>query len=270
MTPNDVLSMAHRTIAERLPGIDTILFDLDGTLYLGPREIPGAARTVARLQAAGKQVFFLSNNSSKSHAQYVQRLTALGIAATEHAIVLSTDALIAHLRARQVRDVHLLGTHGLRETLEAAGIRTDAMRPACVVIGYDTELTYDKLHRACRFINAGVEMIATHCDAFCPSEDGPLPDVGSFLEMLRVATGHVPSHILGKPTPSMLTAIRARAAVDPARTLVVGDRLYTDMQFARNIGAQGVLVLSGDTTPEQLQASVLKPDFVLDSVAQML
>lgn len=262
--------MTKTAIAARLPDIDTVLFDLDGTLYLGAHEIPGAAHVVARLQAAGKQVFFLSNNSSKSHTQYVHRLAAFGIAATEREIVLSTDSLIAHLRERRICDVHLVGTQALHETLEAAGIRTAAARPACVVIGYDTELNYDKLRRACRFINAGVELIATHCDVFCPSEDGPLPDVGSFLEMLRVATGRVPSHVLGKPTSSMLAAIRARAGIDPARTFVVGDRLYTDMQFARNIGAQGVLVLSGDTTAEQLQAGALEPDFVLESVAQML
>ena len=255
---------------KHLSAVDTIFFDLDGTLYLGHKPIAGAARAVGRLRALGKRVYFLSNNSSKSKRQYVERLRAFDIPATDDEVILSTDSLVTYLQAQRIGRVHVLGTRGLCDAVAHAGIAVVDRDPEYVVIGYDTELTYAKLAAACRHINAGVPMLATHCDLFCPSEDGPLPDVGSFLEMLKAATGKSPEQIFGKPTPSMLAAIQARAPVDPARALMVGDRLYTDMRFARNIGAKSLLVLSGETRMDQLSATDFSPDFVLDSVADMV
>jgi HAD superfamily hydrolase (TIGR01450 family) len=249
----------------RIRDLVNFVFDLDGTLYVGKKIIPGAIDAIKALRAAGKKIYFVSNNSSKSRGDYVRTLGDYGISCHESEIVLSTDSLVAFLEANQVKKIHVLGTDSLVETLSRFGFDTCSSSPEYVVIGYDTELTYEKLVSACGHINAGVDFLATHSDIFCPSELGPVPDVGAFLEMITATTGKKPTRVFGKPDISMLRTL----GIDPALTVVVGDRMYTDIMMARNFGCQSVLVLTGDTTRELVDVADLVADFVVNSVEDL-
>lgn len=254
---------------ERLERIDTVLLDLDGTLYVGREAIPGAPQAVARLQAQGKRVYFLSNNSSRDKPDYVAALGAIGIPCGAEQIALSTDALVDYLQAAGVEKLHVLGTRSFRARLAEAGFQVDAGEPEYVVVGYDTELDYRKLTAACRHINAGTDILATHGDIFCPSEHGPIPDIGAMLAMIEATTGKKPKKVFGKPSEEMVRPLIRRYGLDPARTLLVGDRLQTDIRMARALGCQGMLVLSGATTRDQLEEADIVPDFVLDSLGDL-
>lgn len=254
---------------EKINDIENILLDLDGTVYVGSQVVDGAADAIAQLRAQGKNVFFLSNNSSKNKSDYVQRLQALGIACSLEQIVLSTDGVIDYLKQEKVDAIHILGTNSLKKTLLDAGFQIDSARPEYVVVGYDTEVTYQKLVTACKYINDGADLLATHCDVFCPSENGPIPDIGSMLEMLRLTTGKSPKKVFGKPAREMIDPLVRSFGLDPSKTLIIGDRLHTDIQMSKNSGCFGMLVLTGESTRDQLETTDIKPDFVLNSIADL-
>jgi HAD superfamily hydrolase (TIGR01450 family) len=246
--------------------IDNILFDLDGTIYVGHERLPGAVEAINSLQEMGKQTFFLSNNSSKNKDEYVERLAGMGLSVSREQVVLSTDGLISYMREKDVESVHVLGTISLKKTLMDEGFSIDSERPEYLVVGYDTEISYPKLKTACKYLNSGVDMLATHCDNFCPSEVGPIPDIGAILEMLYVTTGKRPVRIFGKPDPAMIQPMLDEKQLDPAKTLIIGDRLHTDIKLSKLVKALGLLVLTGETSRDQLENSEIQPDFVLTSI----
>lgn len=254
---------------EKLKSIENILLDLDGTVYVGSQPVNGAGHAITQLRSQGKNVFFLSNNSSKNKADYVQRLQTLGIESSIEEIVLSTDGVINYLKQEKVDSIHVLGTNSLKKTLLDAGFQIDSAKPEYVIVGYDTELSYQKLITACKYINDGADLLATHCDIFCPSEYGPIPDIGSMLEMLRLTTGKVPKRIFGKPAPEMIEPLVRPFGLDLSKTLIIGDRLHTDIQMSKNAGCLGMLVLTGESTRDQLETSEIKPDFILNSIADL-
>lgn len=249
--------------------IDTVLLDLDGTVYVGSEMLPGAVDAINTLKSHGKDIFYLSNNSSKNKDDYVERLSAAGLNLTTDDIVLSTDGLVAYLKEHRVESVHVLGTNSLKKILMDNGFRIDADKPEYVVLGYDTELSYPKLVTACRHINDGVDILATHADSFCPSEVGPIPDIGAIIEMLAATTGKKPVKIFGKPDLEMVRPLLERHSIDPKRTVIVGDRLHTDIHMATLSGCHGLLVLTGETSRDQLENAEVQPDFVLDDVTHM-
>lgn len=161
----------------------------------------------------------------------------------------------------------MLGTNSLKKQLMDEGFNIDSTHPEYVVVGYDTELSYQKLRAACRYINDGVDILATHPDVFCPSEFGPLPDIGALLEMLKLTTGRTPKKVFGKPSQDMIELLVEKFDIDPKRTVIVGDRLHTDILMARQAGCYGLLVLTGETTRDQVEGSSVVPDFILQSVA---
>jgi len=266
----DDLSLADRrfsSFCSRLSTKKLFFIDLDGTVYLGDGAIPGAAEWVAGQRAAGVSCFFLSNNSSKSKKDYVVKLSRMGIPAVESDIVLSTDGVIDYLQRRGLRKVFVLGTQALRQSLKEAGIDVDASGVECVVVGYDTELTYQKLARAALFLQAGVEFVATHRDLVCPTPDGPIPDVGSLLSLLETATGRRPSAVFGKPQPEMIAHVLNSRGVGCDEIAIVGDRLYTDFAMAERIGCDFVLVLSGETRREDAEGRDVQPALIVPSIA---
>ncbi len=254
---------------EKLENIDNVLLDLDGTVYVGNRVVDGVADVIRKLRGKGKNIYFFSNNSSKTKPEYVARLAKLGIEAQEAQIVLSTDGLIDYLRRGKVENIHVLGTKAFKKALLDEGFRIDSDRPEYVVLGYDTELEYGKLSTVCRYINDGVDMLATHCDIFCPTEHGPVPDIGAVIEMLKATTGKVPVKVFGKPNAAMIEPLIREFMLDPKRTMIVGDRLHTDIRMARNFKCYGMLVLTGDTSRDQVEGSEDQPDFILNSIGDL-
>tara|TARA_B100001142_G_C14160144_1_gene588142 strand:+ start:106 stop:894 length:789 start_codon:yes stop_codon:yes gene_type:complete len=258
----------------RLNEIDAVFLDLDGTIYLGGDLIEGALDFLQRCDERGVQRYFLSNNSSRSVKQYVKKLHAFGIPAVEDDVLLSTHDLLAWLASNSITKTWLIGTEGMREMLEESGIETRSEHPEYVVLGYDTEIDYEKLSKASIFLHAGVPLVASHPDMVCPSPDGGLPDVGAYLALLKTTTGVDPVHITGKPNAGMILHKIKALGLDPARCAMVGDRLYTDLAMATRAGCVGVLVLSGEATMEDVskleEGAEQQPTVIVNSVDQLL
>ena len=258
----------------QLDGIDAVFLDLDGTIYLGNNLIEGALEFLDRCDERGVKRYFLSNNSSRSVKQYVKKLHAFGIPAVEDDVLLSTHDLLAWLKSNSITKTWLIGTEGMREMLEEKGIETRGEQPEYVVLGYDTEIDYEKLSKASIFLHAGVPLVASHPDMVCPSPDGGLPDVGAYLALLKTTTGVDPVHITGKPNAGMILHKIEALGLDPARCAMVGDRLYTDLAMATRAGCIGVLVLSGEATMDdvsELEAGAeQQPTVIVQSVDQLL
>jgi len=258
-----------RELDESLDSIDAVFLDLDGTIYLGDGLIDGASEFLDRLESRGIRRFFLSNNSSKSVGQYLDKLRGLGIEAFEEEVLLSTHDLIAWLAKEGVSDTYLVGTEGMSEMLEENGISTSSNEPELVVLGYDTEISYEKLSRASVHLHNGVPMVSSHPDMVCPSPDGGLPDTGAYMALFEATTGVRPKHICGKPNKGMILHKIEELRLDPSSCAMVGDRLYTDMEMAERAGVHGILVLSGEATRSDLEDSGLNPSLVVDSVSSL-
>jgi len=258
----------------QLKEIDAVFLDLDGTIYLGGELIEGALDFLARCDEKGVKRYFLSNNSSRSVKQYVKKLLAFGIPAEEEDVLLSTHDLLSWLGANNITKTWLIGTEGMREMLEEKGIETESEEPQYVVLGYDTEISYNKISQASIFMHAGVPLVASHPDMVCPSPDGGLPDVGAYLAMLKVTTGVDPEHISGKPNAGMILHKIEALGLDPARCAMVGDRLYTDLAMATRAGCVGVLVLSGEATMDDVneleEGAEQQPTVIVKSVDELL
>ncbi|MBT3441364.1 MAG: HAD-IIA family hydrolase [Euryarchaeota archaeon] len=258
----------------QLKEIDAVFLDLDGTIYLGGELIEGALDFLARCDEKGVKRYFLSNNSSRSVKQYVRKLQAFGIPAEEEDVLLSTHDLLSWLSANNITKTWLIGTEGMREMLEEKGIETESEEPQYVVLGYDTEISYNKISQASIFMHAGVPLVASHPDMVCPSPEGGLPDVGAYLAMLKVTTGVDPEHISGKPNAGMILHKIEALGLDPARCAMVGDRLYTDLAMATRAGCVGVLVLSGEATMDDVneleEGAEQQPTVIVKSVDELL
>lgn len=253
-----------------LQGIKAVFLDLDGTIYLGSKLIPGALDFLKRCEGAGIKRFFLSNNSSRSVDEYVAKLRAFDIPAEGDEILLSTHDLLAWLSSNAVNETYLVGTEGMRSMLEDAGVSTMSDSPQYVVLGYDTEITYEKLQTASVHLHRGVPMVASHPDMVCPSPEGGIPDTGAYMALFEATTGARPVHICGKPNPGMILHKVEELGLQPEQCAMVGDRLYTDLEMAERAGVHGILVLSGEASVADLDVAEQNPSLVVGSVAELL
>lgn len=251
-------------------GIKCFLLDMDGTVYLSGKAITGAAEAVERIRKNSKALF-VTNNTSRSRNDYVAKLCGMGISVTSDDIYTAGNATVDYLNLNyNGARVHVLGTANLKQEFIGGGITLCDKSPELVVIGFDTDLTYDNLSRACTFIREGVPFIATHPDFNCPIEGGYIPDVGSFLALIKASTNKEPSLVCGKPYAAIAKGIAARVGCGGKQIAMVGDRLSTDMQFAINNGFSSILVLSGEATKKDLEQSGLKVDLTLNSIADII
>ena len=253
------------------------VFDLDGTLYLGDHLLPGAAETVAAVRDGGARVAFLTNKPLETPATYAAKLTDLGIPATAHEVVSSTDALLRYL------DRHAKGARILpvTEPLLAGMLRDhgfvtldpttdDPTTADLVVVSWDRTFDYAKLLAAFRAVRAGARIVATNPDPFCPTPDGDLPDCAAMLAAIEASTGARAEAIVGKPSPHMAETLLDRLELAPDETILVGDRLLTDVRMAHEAGMSSALVLTGATTADDLDGAAVIPDYVLGSIAEVL
>ncbi len=253
--------------------IDLFLFDMDGTIYLGEQLFPFTKELLATIRRQGKRYLFMTNNSSKSVSAYVAKMERLGIPASAEDFITSAQATADYLlRTYPDRYFYVGGTRSLLEEFRTAGLRVtgdpdDAIN--AVVLGFDTELTFEKLDFLARILLRDIPYIATHPDLVCPTEYGSVPDLGAICEMLAHATKRTP-YVVGKPKPLMPELAMRRVATSPARTLVVGDRLNTDIACGVNAGTHTLLVYTGEATPADLAASPVKPTEAWESAACLL
>jgi len=256
-------------LEKTLSGIKAVFLDLDGTIYLGDNLIDGSLDFLSRLEEAGIKRFFLSNNSSRSVRQYVSKLQAMEIPATADEVLLSTHDLLTWLNQEGISQTYLVGTEGMKEMLEESGVITNSVNPQYVVLGYDTEITYEKLTTASIHLHRGIPLVVSHPDMVCPSPEGGLPDTGAYMALLEATTGVKPSHISGKPNPGMILHKVEELGLKPEECAMVGDRLYTDMEMADRAGVHGILVLSGEATRIDLENADQNPSLVVGSVAEL-
>lgn len=244
-------------------------FDLDGTIYLGDVLLPGARKILSILEKKGIVTYFLSNNSSRSKQDYVHKLSGLGIKTETERILLSTDGVIAYLKNLERADLYVVGTPSMVEMFTEAGFETASPKPRFVILGYDTELNYEKIKKAALYLKKGAGLIATHPDMVCPTPDGPVPDVGSFLAMFEAATGIAPVKIFGKPGTVMVEHILRSHGVTADEVVMVGDRLYTDKKLADNLGCDFICVLSGETTRRDIKKLNDPPALTVENVGRL-
>ena len=250
------------------------LFDMDGTLYLGDRLYDFTVELLDTLKATGRKYLFMTNNSSKSVADYIKKLSRLGIEATREDFITSSQATAYYLKEHHPdHRLYVCGTASLKRELEMEGFTvTEKLDEVdCIVMGFDTELTFQKLEDISRLLltRQDIPYIATNPDYVCPTEFGSVPDCGSVCDMIFNATGKRPV-VIGKPSPLMPLLAMERNGFTKAETAVVGDRIYTDVKSGLNAGITGILVLSGETTPEILAASPDKPHLVLKDASEIL
>lgn len=250
------------------------LFDMDGTLYLGNRLYDFTLELLSTLRATGRQYLFMTNNSSKSVEDYVTKLGKLGIAATREDFMTSSQATAFYLhKHHEGQKLYVCGTESLKNELRMEGftVTTDVNETECIVMGFDTELTFQKLHDVSYMLLTRPELpyIATNPDYVCPTEFGSVPDCGSVCDMIYNATKKRPI-VIGKPSPLMPELAMEKLGVSKEETCVVGDRIYTDVKSGLNAGITGILVLSGETTREILDESPDKPHLVLEDASEIL
>lgn len=246
-----------------------VLLDIDGTTLLGTQALPGAAQLVRYLRQSGVGLVWVTNNTSLSRDGWRARLAAAGLEPRPEEIYTAGDATIDHLLALDpVPRVHLVGTPELARDFEAAGIVLVDDAPDALVLGYDVGLTYEKLRRAALLLQDGVPFYATHPDPTCPSPEGPVPDVGSFLALFERACGRR-AKVLGKPEPTLVAGALGRLGVEPPDAVMVGDRLSTDVRMANRAGVRSFLVLTGITRRGDLEAAADKPTEVFPSLVEV-
>jgi len=259
-----------------LKNIKHFILDMDGTTYRGSEIFKHTVDFVHTLKDLGIGYTFLTNNSSYSTAEYLNKLREMGIMVKQDQIYTSNLATIDYLKSEhpEVEKLYILGTDALKMEFQAAGYEVMgediAQNPDAVIVGFDTSLTFEKLCRAGYWIQKNILYIATHPDRICPTNQPTLLlDCGAICAALKEATGRAPDMTLGKPDQIMIEGIIKHHEIDKSELAIIGDRLYTDMEMARQAGIMGILVLTGETKREDLIDYPNPPDLIVDDLSDL-
>jgi HAD superfamily hydrolase (TIGR01450 family) len=249
------------------------VFDLDGTLYLGPYLIPGADTVLAELRRRGKAIRFLSNKPLQTRHDYAEKLRHLGVEARDEEVMnssaVATEFLLEHHPGKRL---YVIGEGPLIGELVEAGFEVVDDGDLCdlVLLSFDRNFHYMKLHHAMIAARRGVPVMATNPDVVCPVENGCIPDCGAVIAALEACADRKIDGVIGKPSDIMLEVILKDLGLPAEQVLLVGDRLETDMTMGQRAGMATALVLSGVTTPEQARAWPAQPTYTLRSVMGIL
>lgn len=253
-----------------------LFMDMDGVVYLDREPIPDAVEFISRARAAGKRLLFLTNNSRLTRRQYQDKLAGMGVEAGEEEILTSAAATADFLLENyelEGKGAYFIGGQGLEEELGRTGLALlwgeEGKRADFVVVGWDTDLTYEKLRIACLALHAGAVFVGTNADATFPAPDGLWPGAGSILAALERAAGRE-ALVVGKPNPYMLEMALGRAGSRADATLMIGDRLETDVLGGWRAGLDTCLVLTGVARRKDLEGFAPQPDMVVESLRELL
>lgn len=248
-----------------------LLLDMDGVLWRDTQPIGDLPQTLARIKGMGLKAAFVTNNATRTVEQYVEKFGAFGAEVEAEQIFTSARATAAHLAKQHPNGgrVFIVGERGLVEALRERGFEQGEKDPLAVVVGLDRAVSYEKLTRATLLIRNGVPLIGTNPDATLPSPVGLAPGAGALIAALETASG-AKAQIIGKPEPTLLEAAMSSLGVGPDETLMVGDRLETDIAAGRWAGCRTALVLTGASTQEQAEAWVPRPDYVVGDLNELL
>lgn len=256
------------------------LLDMDGTIYLDNNLFEGVKEFLEYIKHTKGRYIFMTNNSSKSVNAYIEKLENLGINSAPSDFVTSVDATIEFLKERYgdefgMKNIYIMGTQSFEEQMKDAGFRvfTEPSDDIDIALcGFDRELTYKKLEDVCRLLsnpNKTIDYLATNPDWVCPTEFGYVPDCGSMCRMIEEATGKQP-HFIGKPNPNMANIAIKKTGFSIEETMLIGDRLYTDIACGNNAGIDTCFVLSGEGTLDDLKNFSFKPTYVFENIRELL
>lgn len=247
----------------------SFVIDMDGVIYHGHRLIPGAKDFVARLQSGGHKFLFLTNNSQWTPRDLRHRLENLGISVHEDAFHTSALATAEFLRQqRPGGTAYVIGGAGLTNALYDAGYTLTERDPDYVVVGDTRSYDYEKIERAARLILGGARFIATNLDLTGPSEEGIQPACGALVAPIELTSGKKP-YFVGKPNPLMMRTALKKMGAHASESFMIGDRMDTDIIAGTEAGMRTILVLSGVSTPETLEAYPFRPTFVFEDVGKI-
>ena len=245
---------------------------MDGTtIYLDDKLFDGTKKLLGYIGKIGGRYMFITNNSSKSVKVYVNKMSKLEVNTSKDDFLTSTDATIMYLLKRKYRKIYAFGTESFKEQLRESGLPvTDTISHDvdCLCMGFDTELTFQKLEDACVLLNKGVDYIATNPDLVCLTSYGYVPDCGSVSGMLYNATKRKP-YFIGKPKQDIIEAAINKTGFKKEETVVIGDRVYTDIAGGVNAGVSIIFVLSGEGTIEDIEKFNIQPEFIFENVKEV-
>lgn len=251
-----------------------VVFDMDGTIYLGDKLFAETPPCLAKLEQLGIGYTFITNNCSKSRAEYRSHLLKMGLDVAADFVTTSAQATASLLRNLYPGKTKLfvLGEQGLVDDLQLEEFVIDDNNPDVVVVGFDLQLSYDRLCRTAYLIKQRLPYVATHPDRVCPTNlPTILPDCGAVCALLESATGRKPDAVAGKPNPSMLGFTIEKYGLEPHEIVVIGDRPYTDIALAKAAGARSVLTLTGEATRGSLSEipAAAYPDAVINDLSEL-
>lgn len=270
----EVLTDYFNVNAERLKNKKLFLLDMDGTIYNENTLFTGTPAFLKSIEKIGAKYVFVTNNSSKSVDDYVKKITNMGLSADASNFYTSTMATAAHLKEKfGDKLIYAQGTVSFVTELKKSGLNITTeynVGAAAIVVGFDTELTFEKLSTTSKMLcTTNAEYYASHPDFVCPVEYGFVPDLGSMCFGLEKASGKTPI-VIGKPMPTMLYSAMKREGVTKEQTVVIGDRLMTDITSGHNAGVDSICVLSGEATLEDIKNYPIKPDFVFEGIEKII
>ena len=225
---------------------DSIILDLDGTVYIDNQIINNSDAEIRRLAKEGKSIYYLTNNDSKNTEHYVNKLSKLNLPVNENSIISPIHVMMDWIKKNNIKWVYILGVQELIDELEEkTGVVNSSKNPELIIVAFDKELTYQKLETACELINNGIPYYLSHIDIFCPTLKGNMPDCGAIGMLIEKTTGKKSINNFGKPSDLMINYINTIIDKDHNK-IVVGDRIHTDIELGKKIGAETVLVCSGE------------------------
>jgi arabinose operon protein AraL len=266
-----------------LNNIEGVIFDLDGTVYLGENAIPGAVETIQTLRQDGIKLLFVSNKPLAPRDHYAAKLSRMGIP-TKPDDVITSGYVLGYYLAKHHPDLKLyvVGEKNLKDELHEHGLtildefldqdEKQVIVPRgidAVVVAFDRTLDYRKINIAYQALAQGAKFYATNADIACPMPGGAIPDAGGTIAALEHMTGRSLDLLAGKPSRLMIEVSLDMIGLPPDRCLMVGDRLETDIRMGKEAGMYAALVLTGVSTRAQAEIATLKPDIVLTSIAAL-
>ena len=251
--------------------IRSLILDMDGVLWLGSSPIGPLSEIFKTLKAKGFKFIMATNNATRSPHQYVQKLASFGVNVESWQVVNSAVATASYLKKRFPTggEVFTIGERPLLEILEETGFKQGTNTPLAVIAALDRDINYAKLTKATLLIRRGIPFIGTNPDRSYPIPEGQAPGAGSILAALEAASGEKPT-IIGKPEPQLYRIALERLRTSPEETLVIGDRLETDILGAQNLGCPCALVLTGVSTGKQGEKWNPPIDIIADNLVTII